>query len=108
MIPKLPPKSTAFRYTPLHRSFENFYAELEAWHAQVFEGTIKVEGYCTSASVTGGSINIQKGLFLPAPIVEPTAEDILKEMIVAWESKSTDWPPFIQKVRQWLAAKDKK
>lgn len=108
MIPKLPPKPGKFKYTPVHRSFDKFYAELEAWHAEVFEGTIKVEGYCTSASVTGGSINIQKGLFLPAAIPEPTVEDILKEMIIAWESKAEDWPPFVQKARQWLAAKDKK
>lgn len=94
-IPKLPPKFTAYTVSAIvaNQPDLEYYdvAEIEAWHAKVFEGAIEVydNGVITGheelferfqrtphpcSTKTGLLINIQ-------PIKEETAEDILKEIV---------------------------
>lgn len=99
-IPKLPEKAGcrplvadthhqfAAGYEMAQKSYNNWYAKLEAWHAEVFKDAVEVYGgsfkstywtFCSDkehqkTTHTALLINIQ-------PIKEDTAEDILREII---------------------------
>lgn len=119
-IPKLPgkpqPTFTGFNgivksvnYAPT--DIDKFYAELEAWHAKVFEGAVEVEAALRPegdwyAYQKGCRVKTHKALLINIqPIKEETAEDILIQWVQELESANGLTIDHLTKAKAYLERK---